>query len=339
MDTPTSQTTGRAHAKAILLGEHAVVAGAPALVAGLPAGMVARDGGEADALCVAVSPWGFGATADPAGEEPAQALAALDDALAGAGLSPRDRARRVTVEAAVPARAGLGSSAALAIAVGRLLASRAGRDDLWAPERSASLADGSEAVFHGRPSGVDAAVAAAGGVGMFRRPHGFARLQLSAPLHLVVADGGDRPPTSEMVRRVRERCEKDAEARRRLEKLGELPLSGADALARGDLPGLGEIMDDAHRLLCDLGVSTPGLDALVAEARQVGALGAKLTGAGGGGCVVALCTEPTWGAVSKILAEKARWSRHFVVPVLADPGAAFDELDGEEATAAAEGQE
>ncbi len=77
----------------------------------------------------------------------------------------------------------------------------------------------------------------------------------------------------------------------RLQELGGLTDTGAAAFARGDAAALGSAMDRAHQLLGGLGVSTPLLDALCDVARKLGAYGAKLTGAGGGGAVIALAPK------------------------------------------------
>lgn len=315
----TEEHLGEACGKAILLGEHAVVLGAPALVAALPGCMLARDGGAADTLTVRVEPWGLEVSAGFDGDLAARALAALDESLEMAGLSKESRSRTVLVESHLPPRAGLGSSAALAIAVGRLLASIADRPDLLSPSESADLARGSEAVFHGKPSGVDAAAAAAAGISSFTRSMGLLRIAHPSTLHLVVASSGERPPTHELVKKISTLAERDREAKRHLFRMGDLAMAGASLLIRKDPAGLGALMNEAHELLSLLGVSTKELDALVHECREAGALGAKLTGAGGGGCVVALCPDAGASKLVERLEGKARWARHFELEPASGP--------------------
>ena len=309
--------TGDAYAKAILLGEHVVVEGAPALVAGLAAGMTARVVKRAEALRVSVRPWDLEAEADPEGDAPARALAALDAALAAAGLPERDRQVLVNVEAGVPPSVGLGSSAALAVAVLRAVARAGGRHDLAAAKVAAELAAGSESVFHGRPSGADAAVAAAGGVGVFHPGEGLAPVVPGARSVLVVADTGDRPPTREMIERVRQHRDADAEGAAAYARLGALAAAAPDQLAKGELAALGAAMDEAQTHLVRLGLGTPGLEAACAAAHAAGALGVKLTGAGGGGCVVALARPARAPHVLRALTAQSRWARSFPLAAVA----------------------
>lgn len=302
-----------AHAKAILLGEHVVVEGAPALVAGLAAGMEAEARETAPALTVAVTPWEVRFSASDTTTVPGRALAALDAALEAQGLSPEARHRLVQVRAAVPHGVGLGSSAALAVAVVRALAHAGGRDDLASPEKASAIAAASEAVFHGRPSGADAAVAAHGGVGVFRVGQGLSPIVPGARASIVVADTGPRPPTSEMIERVRARRDASPDGARAFDRLGVLSESGAAALGAGDLVALGTAMDEAASHLATLGLETPELASAMRAARAAGALGAKPTGAGGGGCLVALATPGNARAVTEALAARGRFARSFAL--------------------------
>ena len=106
---------------------------------------------------------------------------------------------------------------------------------------------------------------------------------------LVLADSGCKGMTRETVEALRSRLESNpVEVGAQLNKLGEIAAVAEDDLAFGRIENMGKQMTFAHRILADLGVSTAKLDALVDAACQHGALGAKLTGGGGGGCVIAL---------------------------------------------------
>ena len=128
-----------------------------------------------------------------------------------------------------------------------------------------------------------------GGVGLFSRSEGFRRVPTRGALRLCVGDSGERSSTREMVDGVARLRDRRPEAiDRTVEAIGVVARNGALALQAGDAGGLGELMNLNQNLLASLLVSTERLEDLCASARGSGALGAKLTGAGGGGCVIAL---------------------------------------------------
>jgi mevalonate kinase len=286
----TSPAFGLASAKVLLLGEHAVVYDQPALAVGIPRGVRAlvapAPAEEARAPCrLRVPAWGVDVTAATAagdGEGVAQALRAILGALglSGEGL-------RVDVEAHVPAGVGLGSSASLAVAVTRALCAWTRRDLDFATLDHVCMA--AERVFHGSPSGIDHSVAAVGGVVRFKRGPVIEALTPPQPLSLVVGVAAPGASTAAQVGGVAARLGRHPQVIRPVVgAVGALVEAGVEALLRADWVALGELMDVNHGLLVALGVSTPALDAAAHVARRAGALGAKLTGAGGGGCVVAL---------------------------------------------------
>jgi mevalonate kinase len=189
-------------------------------------------------------------------------------------------------EAALPPSAGLGSSAAFSVAAARAVMAATGRPE--EPARIAAAAAAAEMIFHGAPSGVDAAAAARGGVGRFTRAEGWTAISLPAPFKLCIGLSGRVRNTRTLVTRVGQLLEREPRARRIVDMLGELADAGVGAVRDGDVSSLAGFMDLAHGLLAALGVSSPELEALVHGARAAGAEGAKLTGAGGGGAVIAL---------------------------------------------------
>ena len=272
-------STGFGHGKVILLGEHAVVFGQPAVAAGIRAG-----------VRVHVSP-GTGAISAPAwaleaqvGDDslPAQAVRRLLERLNtdGAGLD-------FWLESEVPARAGLGSSAAMAVAIARAIAARAGAGEA----EILAAAAAAESVFHRTPSGIDAAAASRGRLGQFDKQNGWRDLPLKAPFELCIGLSGQSHDTGALVASVADLCASTPVARRLVDAMGDLARASMDALAEGDVAALARMFNMAHGLLSGLGVSTPTLDDLVHTARAAGALGAKLTGAGGGGAVIAIAVE------------------------------------------------
>src|SRR5262249_10685915 len=137
-------------------------------------------------------------------------------------------------------------------------------------------------------AGVGVALARRGGFGIYRRGVGLAPLA-AAPLRLAIGLSGEPRSTAVMVARVGELAARSAPAQQALVELGALAEEGRAALA--DAKALGALFDAAHRRLQGLAVSTPRLDELCALARRAGAAGAKLTGAGGGGAVIAVGAE------------------------------------------------
>ncbi len=275
--------------KIILLGEHAVVYGFPALAAALDRGVTiaAVPTPAGGSLRIDIPAWSLKVTATD--DHPvARSLLAIVDSL---GLG------RPTVslvgDAQIPPGAGLGSSAALAVAVSRALLTHAKRK-LDAREINAA-ASASEALMHGKPSGVDVALAIAGGIGVFRKTTGL-RSFASPSLRVLVGPSGAPRTTSAMVERVAEATASSADDPR-LRALGALTDTGTTALLAKDLVGLGAAMNRAHGLLSELGVSTEQLDSLCEAARVSGAYGAKLTGAGGGGAVIAIAPREREQAV------------------------------------------
>jgi mevalonate kinase len=146
-----------------------------------------------------------------------------------------------------------------------------------------------EGVFHGAPSGIDAAVAESGGCIQFSRAEGVEPVRLGRPLPLVVAVAGPPASTKLMVSEVaRLRERRPVVVEKAFEGIAALVKNARLCLEAGDLPGLGKLMDLNQMLLAGLMVSTEGIERACDVARRAGALGAKLTGAGGGGVVVAL---------------------------------------------------
>ena len=269
--------------KIILLGEHAVVYGFPALAAALDRG-VRIDAVPTPAggpLRVDVPSWNLKLTADD-DHSFARGLCAIADAV-GFGRPPLT----LVGDAQIPPGAGLGASAAFAVAISRAMLAH-----LKKPADAAAViaaANTSEAVLHGKASGVDVALAVHGGIGVFRKSTGLRKIQV-APLRVLVGPSGAPRSTSAMVDRVAQATSGSVDDAR-LRELGSLADTATTALIGGKLDALGKDMNRAHELLAGLGVSTPLLDGLCDVARAKGAYGAKLTGAGGGGSVIAIAPK------------------------------------------------
>jgi len=304
---------GHGRAKLILFGEHAVVYGKPAVAAGLPRGARATVGfGAAGAHQL---------TLRSALDEDVYARVECDAPPAMAGLAPGESERlqqafaailaqfqppgplQVEATIEVPMGVGLGSSAALSVAVARAIG-----ELLQQPDRVDDAVQASECVFHGNPSGLDQMMASSNsGVYFYARDHDF-DLEMAPiegpPITLAVCEAGPAASTAQMVDKVAKRRLREPQLIDTLNQLiGDVARAASAALADGNWARVGELMDINHGALGALGVTTPAIDSACHIARQAGALGAKLTGAGGGGCVVAL----TPGGAQQVL---ATWAEH-----------------------------
>lgn len=283
--------TGFAHGKVLLFGEHAVVYGQPAVALGTARGISARASRGPARLRVGA--WSLDVA--PGEGRVGASLQAILRVLRER-LDAPDLGATLDVDTSLPAGAGLGSSAALAVACARALAADAGATLDDATLFDAAMA--SERVFHGNPSGLDHAVAMHGGVIRYVRGETPTQVKVGLRADVVVAQVAAGADTGAMVAGVAARREKlPSVMEPLLSAFGGLAEQGIEALATGDAEELGALFDMNQALLGAIGVSTPALDAACAQARAAGALGAKLTGAGGGGCVIALTTPEATQAV------------------------------------------
>ena len=263
---------GRAPGKVILLGEHSVVYGHPALAASIPR-----------YVTVELLPAGETRIELPGGIQTPFPL--REAAVAMAREAGFEGAFHARLQSEIPLGSGLGSSAAFGVALAR--AFKPG----CSPDEAAALAMRIERVLHGAPSGVDPMVCAREGVIFFIRGEPPRVEAVRGAAWIAVALTGIARGTHSTVLPLAERREADARIDPLLARLGELARKGRQLFERGDLPGLGATFDDAHAGLRELGVSCAELEETVAALRKAGALGAKLTGAGGGGAAIGLARD------------------------------------------------
>ncbi len=294
-------TQASAPGKIILFGEHAVVYGRPAIA--VPVTQV-----QATAT-VTPAPPGTGVMLDLADIGQQVALANIEAAhplshvarLALAQVSPGtspDWLIRVT--SSIPVASGLGSGAATATAIVRALAQAAHCP--LDPAQVSALVYESEKFFHGTPSGVDNTVVT------YQQPVWFVRgrppepFAIGHPFTVVISDTGIPSPTSITVGDVRRGWEADPEHYEALfDAIAGITLAARRAIELGDTNALGPLMDENQRQLQAMGVSSPELDRLCAAARAAGAGGAKLSGGGRGGNMIALAGPEFAAQVSAAL--------------------------------------
>lgn len=281
--------------KVILVGEHAVVYGAKALAMPIDHGIrvaVSRDmsGRLQGPMIRGIGPFFMGDTfLDRKSKGPqvlTSALSYLQEAFSVAAEE-----MMIVVDGSLPPGCGLGSSASLSVALIRAIYRFLAKElsDQVLREHVLAL----ETIFHGRPSGIDHAVVISAQAISFKHHAGIAQISpvlLSQDLQLVIGIAGPHDGTKNAVKSLGERLKRQEQAYTRIFcDLDQIAESMEQALIKGQRAFVGELMNIAQGYLNALSLSTPEIEKLCAIARDRGALGAKLTGAGGGGAVIALC--------------------------------------------------
>lgn len=283
------KATGISNGKIILMGEHSVVYGEPAIA--IP----------------------FLATAIETVIEPINGSVILNSFFYSGPLSraPKQLANlatviietikklhkplenfSITINSTIPAERGMGSSAAVAVATIRALFQYFGEP--LANSVLLELTNIAETIAHGNPSGLDAAITSSHSPLYYIKDKEFEFFPLNVTAYLVVADTGITGQTKKAVETVADLYQSHPhETDISIEKLGQLAIKAKAAIEQNRPVELGIYMTKAHKILGSLGVSNQDLDTLVETALDSGALGAKLTGGGRGGCMIALAKDKT----------------------------------------------
>ncbi|WP_163193053.1 mevalonate kinase [Clostridium thermarum] len=280
------------HSKIILIGEHAVVYGYPAIALPFPLkvrctiektnGPIIFDSsfykGKVDDLPVKIK--GLGLCIEKTIQHLSQPFEGL----------------KISIDSSIPLGRGLGSSAATAVALVRAIFSFYKQN--LSERELFSLVEVAETCAHGKPSGIDMAAVSSEGPIWFRKGEEKVYLKTGKPLYIVVGDTGRVGDTRTAVENVRKKYLLEPESvKRSLKSMERIADAAKDALQEGNLTLLGALMDSNQEELKTLGVSDFGLDSLIAAAKHAGALGAKLTGGGQGGCMIALAAGLEQAAV------------------------------------------
>jgi mevalonate kinase len=297
---PFAPVRSSAPGKVILFGEHAVVYGQPAIAS--PVTQVKATA----AVEAARLGSGLEIVASDLGTRFTLAQAPPNDPLATAvqatlaHLAAAEPDATLTVRSAIPIASGMGSGAAVSTALVRALAEFLGQP--LEPGEVSELVYEVEKIHHGTPSGIDNTVVAYEKPIYFVRGKPIQRLAVGAPFILLVADTGKPSPTGKIVGRVRRNWQREpAHYDALFDQIGDVADEARGAIERGDVEALGPLMDENHELLIELGVSSSHLDELVETARLAGAQGAKLSGAGQGGNVIALVEDDVADQVAEAL--------------------------------------
>jgi mevalonate kinase len=275
------QAIAEAPSKSIITGEHFVVHGAWALAAALPR-----------KVRVTVRPsTKFEVVSDRFGGPRSPRLLPVSEVVEGMAREfSTSSAVRIAIASDVPGGAGLGSSASTMVAIAS------------AYSKLNSLGLGTEEIIrcsmvgerriHGNPSGIDSTICAHGGVLLFRPGSPPKKLSLSSPRSLIISYSGLNRRTSGQIGRVSRMRDSSPKIFSVLvQAVSDLSLAAAERLSEGDMKGLGTLLTLNHAVLRSVGVSNRTLDEMVGLLGSLGSYGAKLTGAGGGGSVLAVAPE------------------------------------------------
>ncbi len=291
--------------KIILFGEHAVVYGRPAIAVPIlqvrAKAIVSVDPRSAPGLVIIKAPDIGLETALSALPDNHPLAAVLWKAASAIKLS-HIPACTIQVTSSVPIAAGMGSGAAVSVAILRAFSASMGHP--LSDEQVSQLAYEVEIIYHGTPSGIDNTVITYAKPVYYIKGKTIETLQVKHPFTLVIGDSGVISPTMSAVSDVHQGWEN---ARDRFEALfdaaGMIADSARKAINAGENDALGPLMDENHTLLSKMGVSSLELERLVEAARSAGALGAKLSGAGCGGNMIALVAPEGADRVARALQE------------------------------------
>ncbi len=296
MNTEFAPATAYAPGKIILFGEHAVVYGRPAIA--VPVLQVQAEASinpaRGQPVSIDAADVGRHYELDAVPDDPISSIIRLTCAR----LRVAPRGFSVRVRSTIPVARGLGSGAAVSVAIARALAKSVGQE-LDRVEVSA-LAFEVEKLYHGTPSGIDNTVVAFAQPVYFIRGEPLELLKVAEPFLIAIADTGISAPTHVAVGDVRRAWEADRSRYEELfDRIGDIVRRSRSAIESGRVDELGPLMNQNQELLREIGVSLPEIERLAQAARDAGASGAKLSGAGRGGNVIALVREAVQVSVAQ----------------------------------------
>jgi len=311
--------SAQAPGKIILFGEHAVVYGQPAIAAPLSqvcarAVVSAEPLRPAGSVLIQAPDLGFEARLEDL--EPGDPLGFAVRQVLQACRIDRPPACTIRITSTIPIAAGLGSGAAVSVALIRAFSAFLG---FRLPGGQVSeLAFAVEQLYHGTPSGIDNAVIASGQPVYYVRERPIQTLKLPAPFTLVIGDTGVQSSTAITVGNVRRGWQKEPERYDTLfRQAGKIAEKARVLIESGRPMEMGALMDENQQVLQALGVSSPELETLILTAKTAGALGAKLSGGGGGGNMIALVDDDMAETVSQALLDAG--AAHTIVSSVHNP--------------------
>ncbi|MBD3204796.1 mevalonate kinase [Candidatus Bathyarchaeota archaeon] len=285
--------------KMILFGEHSVVYGRPAIVLAIDrrARVIAKKRDDKK-IYIDADNLGFSGYFEDDVYHAIRGKAWRGRNLAGLNVAAKktmetlgyDSGVNLKVRSMIPIAVGLGSSAAICVATVGAVQQLFDAD--LSQQEISDIAYEGEKVIHGSPSGVDNNISANGGILRYSKEEGFQKYESDIDIPFLIGNSRKKRSTRIMVENVAELKKNNPELMETvLDSMGQVAEEGLQSLLMKDTKKLGDLMNINHGLLSAIGVSTMKLDILVHTARKYGAYGAKLTGAGGGGCMIAIGEE------------------------------------------------
>ena len=273
--------------KAILFNEHFVVYGIPSIVSAIGKYTVAKVEPYDQSKLILEDK--RDATPKYKEEKLDQQNDSINRILKKMGIDTSKNGIKITLNGNLYAASGIGASAASCVAIGRALSNYYNLN--LSDDEINEIAYEGEKGYHGTPSGVDNTASTYGGLIWFQKEENniIEKIPISNPIEIVIGNTGKVANTAAAVAGVRERKEKKPEKYKAIfDRTENIAYLAKTALREGDYREVGKLMNENHKLLQQIEVSSRELDFLVNIAREYGALGSKLTGGGLGGNMIAL---------------------------------------------------
>jgi mevalonate kinase len=306
-------TSSSAPGKIILFGEHAVVYGYPALAVPVTQVQATATVNKKSRRGMIIEAPNINLTTELSSLALDHPLSVVIHGVYSALKITNTPACTLYIQSTIPVASGLGSGAAVSVAVIRALSEFLGQP--FTNEEVNKLAFEAEKIYHGTPSGIDNTVVTYSKPVYFIKKKPIKTFHVGVPFSIMIASTGIAAPTKESVDSLRMLWQADKPLWEKVfTKVGEVVWNARQAIERGDIDELGRLMDANHTLLQKMNVSCAELDHLVAAARIAGALGAKLSGGGRGGNMIALVEKEKASDISRAL-NKAGAKRTIVTQV------------------------